>query len=100
MQDNKTKSVIEFYSGSSIKSVAIQTNPNVKIATHFMNGKMLMFSKTSVISFVYMINVFCFPEDNPLVQAIYSKYKIEKCFLYQNLTNTDSISLFFFFICN
>ena len=45
MQDNKTKSMTEFYSGSSIKSVAIQTNPNVKIATHFMNGKMLIFPK-------------------------------------------------------
>ena len=31
MQDNKTKSVIELDSGSSITSVAIQTNPNVKI---------------------------------------------------------------------
>ena len=47
-----------------------------------------------------MIDVFCFPEDNPKVQAIYEKYKIEKCFLYQNLTDTDSTSLFFVFICN
>ena len=31
MQDNKTKSVIEFDSGSSITSVAIRTNPKVKI---------------------------------------------------------------------
>ena len=42
-----------------------------------------------------MINVFCFPEDNlkvqaiydkhkTKVQAIYDKHKIEKCFLYQN----------------
>ena len=30
MQDNKTKSVIEFDSDSSTTSVAIQTNPNVK----------------------------------------------------------------------
>ena len=47
-----------------------------------------------------MIDVFCFPEDNPKVQAIYEKHKIEKCFLYQNLTDTDSTSLFFVFICN
>ena len=36
MQYNKTKTVIEFHSGSSVKSVAIQTNPNVKITTPFM----------------------------------------------------------------
>ena len=87
MQDNKTESVIEFDSGSSIKSVAIQTNPNVKITTRFMKGKMLIFAKTSIISFIYdMIDVFCFPEDNPKVQAIYDKHKIEKCFLYQNFS--------------
>ena len=101
MQDSKIKSVIEFDSGSSIKSVAIQTNPNVKVTTCFMKGKMLMFVKSSIISFVYdMINVFCFPEDNPKVQVIYDKHKIEKCLLYQNVTDTDSASLFFVFICN
>ena len=84
MQDNKTKSVIEFDSGSIIKSVAIQTNPNVRITTLLMKGKMLMFTKASIISFVYdMIDVFCFPEDNSKVQTIYDKHKIEKCFLYQ-----------------
>ena len=36
MQYNKTKTVIELHSGSSVKSVAIQTNPNVKITTPFM----------------------------------------------------------------
>ena len=72
MQDNKSKSVIEFDSGSSIKSVTIQTNPNVKITTRFMKGKPLMFAKTSVISFVYdMNNAFCFSEDNPKMHAIY-----------------------------
>ena len=93
MQDNKAKSMIEFDSGFSIKSVAVQTNLNVKITTHFMKGKMLMFTKTLIISFVYdMTNVFCFPEDNLKVQAMYDKHKIEKCFLYQNLTGTDSTS--------
>ena len=46
-----------------------------------------------------MIDVFCFPEDNPKVQAIYDKHKIERCFIYQNLTDTDSTSLFFVFLC-
>ena len=100
LQYDKTKTVIEFDSGCSIKSVAIQTNPNVKITTRFMKSKMLMLAKTSIISFVYdMIDVFCFPEDNQKLQGIYDKHKREKCFLYQNLTNTDSASLFFLYIC-
>ena len=44
-----------------------------------------------------MINVFCFPGDE--IRQIYDFYHIEKCFLYQNLTDTDSTSLFFNFIC-
>ena len=77
--------MIELDLGSSLKSVAIQTNPNVKIITCFMKGKMLMFAKTLIISFVYdMIDAFCFSGDNPKVQAIYDKHKIEKFFLYQN----------------
>ena len=79
MQNSKMKSVMEFDSGSSFKSVAIQTNPNVKVTTRFMKGKMIMFAKTSIISFVYdMIDVFCFPKDNPKVQTIYDKHRIEK----------------------
>ena len=100
MQDNKTKSVIEFDSGCTIKSAAIKTNPSVKITTCFMNGKRLMLAKTSIISFAYdMINIFCFPEDNKVMQPIYDKHKIEKCLVYQNLTDTESTSLFFVFIC-
>ena len=43
-----------------------------------------------------MIDVFCFPDNE--IQLIYDYYQIEKCFLYQNLTDTDSTSLFFTFI--
>ena len=46
-----------------------------------------------------MIDVFYFPEDNRKLQPIYDKYKIEKCFIYQNLTDTDSTPLFFGFVC-
>ena len=57
-----------------------------------------MFSKTSIQSFVYgLINVFMFPDD--VVREIYKKNEIQKCFLFQNLTGTDSASLFFIFIC-
>ena len=76
-------------------------NPHVKITTRFMIGRMLMSTKISIISIVYnMTNIFCFPEDNPKVQAVYEKHKIEKCFLYQNFTRADSTSLFLVFICN
>ena len=65
------------------------------ITTRFMKGKMIMF-----ISFVYdMIDIFSLSEDIPKVQAIYDKHEIEKCFLYQSLTDIDSTSLFFVFIC-
>ena len=45
-----------------------------------------------------MINVFMFP--NAEIQKIYDKYKINCCYLNQNLTDTDSTSLFFVFICD
>ena len=38
-----------------------------------------------------------FPDD--VVKEIHEKYEIQKCFLFQNLTDTDSNSLFFIFIC-
>ena len=57
-----------------------------------------MFSKTSIQSFSSdLIDVFMFPDD--VVKEIYEKYEIQKCFLFQNLTDTDSNSLFFIFIC-
>ena len=58
---------------------------------------MLMFSKVSIKSFVYdLIYVFMFLNQD--IQKICQKYKINKCYLYQNLTDTDSASLFFVFI--
>ena len=33
-------------------------------------------------------------------KAIYEKYKVKKCYLYQNLTDTDRASSFFVFICH
>ena len=60
---------------------------------------MLMFSKISVKSFVYdLIDVFMFPNEE--IQKIYKKHKINKCYLDQNLSDTDSSSMFFVFICD
>ena len=60
---------------------------------------MLMFCKVSIKSFVYdLIDVFMFPDLK--IQEIYQRYQVEKCYVYQNLTDTDSTSMFFVFICN
>ena len=34
------------------------------------------------------------------IKKIYKKCKINRCYLYQNLTDTDSTSVFFIFICD
>ena len=61
-----------------------------------------MFAKVSIKSFAYdLIDVFMFPDQKN--KEIYQKYDIEKCYVYQNLPDTDFIpetSLFFLFICN
>ena len=79
-------------------SVAVPKSSKVNL-TRFLNGKMLMFRKISVKSFVYdLIDVFMFPNEE--VQNIYNRHKIDKCYLDQNLTDTNSSSVFFVFICN
>ena len=51
-----------------------------------------MFCKTSIQSFVYdLIDVFMYPNEE-----IYKKYEIQRFLLYQNLTDTDSMSVFLF----
>ena len=61
-----------------------------------MNGKILMYSKTSFQSFVFdLSDVFMFPDD--IVKKIYEKYEIQKGFLSQNLTDADRY-LFIFYL--
>ena len=101
LEDRKIKTMINFEenNSSSIKSLLVKGTSNIKVTSRFINGKMFMFAKLSIKSFVYdMINVFCFPNDK--IKEIYHKYQIQKCHIYQNLTDTDSTSLFFVFICN
>ena len=84
---------------SSIKSIAIEKSSKIYLITRFLNGKMLMFSKVSIKSFAFdLIDVFMFP--NAKIQEIYEKYKVNRCYLDQNLTDTDSTSMFFVFVCN
>ena len=65
-----------------------------------MKRKVVIFAKTSLQSFVYdMIDIFMYPEEEE-VKKIFEKYKVNTCKLYQNLTDTDSTSLTFEFICD
>ena len=61
--NQKVKSLINFdkkYS-CSIRSVAIEKSSKINSTTQFLNGRMLMFSKVSIKSFVYdLIDVLCF----------------------------------------
>ena len=95
------KSLIEFdhQNSNSIKAVIVKQNQNIKPTTRFLSGKMLIFAKVSIKSFVYdIIDVFMFP--NEKTKNIYKNYNIEKCYVYQCLTDTDSTSINVIFICN
>ena len=97
--DSKIKNVIDFSDQdvASVKAVAVKKKDKVKITTRFMKGKMLMFSKISLKSFVYdIIDIFCFPDT--VITDIYKKNDILKVFVYLILTDTDSCSLQFTFI--
>ena len=101
LRNKKVKALIDFdeeYS-SSIKSLAVKQSNKVNLTTRYLNGKMLMFSKVSIKSFVYdLIDVFMFPNEE--IKKIYAEFKVDRCYLYQNLTDTDSTSIFFVFICD
>ena len=98
-KNKKIKTIIDFSDQdcASIKSIGIKTNDKVKITTRFIKGKMLMFSKTSIRSFVYdLIDCFSFPDEE--VSEFYAKHEILKCFIYLILTDTDSCSIQFLFL--
>ena len=81
-RNNKIKSLIDFDEEcvSSIKSLAVKKETKVNLTSRFLNKKMLMFSKTSIQSFVYdLFDVFMFPDED--VKKIYENNEIEKCFL-------------------
>ena len=97
----KVKSLIDFdeeYS-SIRRSISTEKSSKVNLTTRFLNKKMLMFSKRCIKSFVYnLIDVFMF--SNEKIKKIYKKYKINRCYLYQNLTDTDRTSVSFICICD
>ena len=62
-RNDKIKSLIDFDDKyiSSIKSLAVKKETKVNLTTRLLNGKMLMFFKTSIQSFVYVMLMFlCF----------------------------------------
>ena len=90
--------VIEFndHKSSSVKSITVKSQTNIKCTSQFMSGKLLMFAKLSLKSFVYsLVEPLHFPEENPIVASIYEKYDIEQINCYQILTDTDSTSIQF-----
>ena len=71
LTNQRVKILIDFneeYS-CSIRLIAIEKSSKINLTTRFLNGKMLMFSKVSIKSFIYdLIDVFIFP--NPEIQEI------------------------------
>ena len=97
----KNKMIIEFNHSkpSSVKTIAVKSNLNIKCTTHFMSGKLLMFAKLSLKSFIYsIVELLTFPEENSIVSKIYKKYASERFFCYHVLTDTDSTSLQFIIV--
>ena len=95
-KNKKMKTMIDFDQNecNSIKSIAVKGNTAIDVTSRFIKGKMLMFSKFLLKSFVYdLIDVFCFPTEK--VKMIYDQYYIAKCHLCLNLPDTDSCSMFF-----
>ena len=95
------KTMIDFDKNecNSIKfAVAVKGNTTVDVTSRFIKRKMLMFAKISLKLLVYdLINVICFQMEE--VRKIYDQHDIIKCHMYLNLTNTNSYSRFFNFIC-
>ena len=89
--------IIEFNDRESagVKSFAVKEKIYViKATTRFMSGKLLMFAKLSLKSFIYsLIETLHFA--NEVVRGIYKKYQIEKILCNHIPTDTDRTSLQF-----
>ena len=97
----KNKMLLEFNDAqsSAIKQIAVKTNTNIECTTRFMSGKLSMFAKLSLKSFIYSLaELLAFPEENETVQKIYRKYELERIFCYHIFTDADSTSLNFLII--
>ena len=68
---------------NSIKSIIVSRNATVDVSTRFIKGKILMFAKVSLNSFVYdIMDVFIFSDEE--VRAVYNHMTLKNVFF--NLT--------------
>ena len=78
LRNQKVKAWIEFdeeYS-SNIKSLAIKQSHIINLTARYLNGKIFIFSKVSIKSFLYdLINVFMFPNEE--IKKIYAEFKVD-----------------------
>ena len=82
---------------ASIKSFAVKKRHEIKVTTRSISGKLLMFAKLSLKSFIYDLSeIFCFPKKE--IIDIFTKYFIEKVAVFHILTDTNSTALKFIFI--
>ena len=99
--DLRKNKMIEFNNleSSAIKHITVKSKTNIQCTTRFMSGKLLMFAKLSLKSFIYSLaELLSLPEENLVVKKIYDKYLIEQILVYHILTDTDSTSLQFIVI--
>ena len=97
MENNtKIKTIIEFNQNlsCSAKCLAVKKNKKtktyVKATIRFFSSKMLMFTKISLMSFVYgVLEMVYF--SNKITREIYEKYSIEKILLYHVLTDNRPV---------
>ena len=93
-----TKTVHEFHPclTASIKAVGVKEYNEIVPFTRFSTGKMLMFAKLSLMSFIYELSeTFMFPSVQ--TKAIYDIYSIDFVYVYQLLSDMDRTSLQFIF---
>ena len=82
IKNKKIKTMTDFDKNefNNIKSIAIKGNTTIDVTSRFIKGKMLMFAKVSIKSFVYdLMDVFCFPTEK--VRRIHDLYSIIPVFL-------------------
>ena len=73
--------IIDFDCESSVSINALAVNKNllVKVTTQFFSGKLLMFAKISLMSFIYnIVETFSFPnkETNKNLQSVWYRKNI------------------------
>ena len=96
----KTKRLIEFDTSltCSINALAVKQGDAVKPTSRFFSRRMLMLAKISLISFIYdLVETFFLPNK---FSKFYEKYQIDHIYPFHNLTDTDSTSIFFLFVCS